>query len=338
MLDWAVHCEILIPNLFPAGISWRPLFKELRLFALLTLLDRGKRQSQPDASFEAALCRAFGILDPVSAPVAPLTLLADGGAPGSDYWLRADPVHLRVTRDRLTLTGRPPHLSHAEALDLTEALNRHFSQEGLSFLAPYPGRWYLKTARPEPVLTDAPQAVVGREVSLRPFRGEHATLWHRRLTEAQMLLHRHPVNQVREEQGQLPVNSLWIWGGGVLPPAAPAPFASVISDEPLSRGLACWSRTECRPLPQTANSFPEPKKSAHLLVLDLLLETFPERDLQGWQDAILKLERDWFRPLLAVAKKRGDIHWALHAIGAEHSIRITANRNDLWRFWRRAPG
>jgi len=226
----------------------------------------------------------------------------------------------------------------ARTLDLTEALNRHFSQEGLSFLAPYPGRWYLKTARPEPVLTDAPQAVVGREVSLRPFGGEHATLWHRRLTEAQMLLHRHPVNQVREEQGQLPVNSLWIWGGGVLPPAAPAPFASVISDEPLSRGLACWSRTECRPLPQTANSFPEPKKSAHLLVLDLLLETFPERDLQGWQDAILKLERDWFRPLLAVAKKRGDIHWALHAIGAERSIRITANRNDLWRFWRRAPG
>ena len=38
--------------------------------------------------------------------------------------------------------------------------------------------------------------------------------WYRLLNEIQMYLYQHPVNQRRQAQGMLPINSLWCWGGG----------------------------------------------------------------------------------------------------------------------------
>ena len=37
-------------------------------------------------------------------PLAPIASQADGGDPGTDYWLRADPVHLKLEGGRLVLT------------------------------------------------------------------------------------------------------------------------------------------------------------------------------------------------------------------------------------------
>ncbi len=41
--------------------------------------------------------------------------------------------------------------------------------------------------------------------------------WYKLLNEIQMFMHQHPVNQERVRSGRLPANSLWFWGGGVLP-------------------------------------------------------------------------------------------------------------------------
>ena len=47
--------------------------------------------------------------------------------------------------------------------------------------------------------------------------GEDGQAGARHLLEAQMVLHASAVNERRESRGALPVNSLWLWGGGSAP-------------------------------------------------------------------------------------------------------------------------
>ena len=116
-----MHCELVIPGLFAAPAAGR-------LAAAEMLLARGRCTSGPSQSLEAWLHEAFGLED---APLAAgaLTLLAAGGEPGGHCWTRADPVHLRLMRDRLVLV--PPaalRIAHEEAEALCQALNAHFGE------------------------------------------------------------------------------------------------------------------------------------------------------------------------------------------------------------------
>src|SRR5207249_1662504 len=76
---------------------------------------------------EAWLFGRFGVARQRDWPVAPYTLLADGGAPERHHWMRADPVHLQVGRNSLGLADSASFdVSRAESEALVEALTRHF--------------------------------------------------------------------------------------------------------------------------------------------------------------------------------------------------------------------
>ena len=49
------------------------------------------------------------------------------------------------------------------------------------------------------------------------------------MNEVQIVLHNHARSRAREEAGRRAVNSVWVWGAGVLetPPQAPAPGQAV---------------------------------------------------------------------------------------------------------------
>jgi hypothetical protein len=51
-----------------------------------------------------------------------------------------------------------------------------------------------------------------------------------------MALHEHEVNRRRVEQGQQPVNSLWIWGGGTAPEIVSRPHPPLFANDPLLLG------------------------------------------------------------------------------------------------------
>jgi hypothetical protein len=90
-----MHCELLAPGLFAAP-------GELRLQSLELLLARGRCTSADSQSVEAWLQEAFELGDhPLAAGA--LALLGANGDPGGRFWMRADPVHLRLMRDRLVL-------------------------------------------------------------------------------------------------------------------------------------------------------------------------------------------------------------------------------------------
>ncbi len=105
------------------------------------------------------MCEALGIARQQDWPLAPITLEADGGVAGDAYWLRADPVHLRVMRDRIVLTDAGAiELEQQEAESLAAGIGQHFGFD----LRPHPlhpRRWYLRYEHP-PCLSH--HALVGR--------------------------------------------------------------------------------------------------------------------------------------------------------------------------------
>src|SRR5436853_2915614 len=128
-----MHCELVIPGLFSAPA-------EARLPSLELLLARGRARSGESQPLERWLAEAFGLEDePIAAGA--LTALAGNRDPGEERWVRADPVHLRLMRDRLILVPAAAFgVSREEAEALCETLNEHFAGR-LDILPVQPQRW-----------------------------------------------------------------------------------------------------------------------------------------------------------------------------------------------------
>jgi hypothetical protein len=92
-----MHCELVVPGLFAAS-------SDLRLPAIELLLARGRRTTAAAQTLEAWLHDAFALEAPLAAGA--FTLLGAGENPGEAAWVRADPVHLQLMRDRLIVVPR----------------------------------------------------------------------------------------------------------------------------------------------------------------------------------------------------------------------------------------
>ncbi len=165
----------MVPGLFAAPPGARRPALEL-------LLARARVQHHDFESAEGWLGRAFGV-EPL--PAGALT----AGAPG--FWLRADPVHLRVLRDRVVIVpvgGLAPEY----AATLVATLNEHFAGRH-EFRAPHPDRWAMSSA-PAAIDTPPARSLAGEDLAARL----PAPPWPALLNEIQMALHEHPANEGRE--------------------------------------------------------------------------------------------------------------------------------------------
>jgi hypothetical protein len=209
--------------------------------ALRRVAGRTHGRNVDDADTE--MLRALG----VDAPTAPLAALGAGLDAGTDWIARADPVTAFVTHEDVRILGRVDDLADAEASTLLALLQRHFADDGLAFAAPRADAWFVRTATAQQVDLVPLVTAVDRPLRSRLPTGRDAGRWRRWWTEAQMLLHEHPL-AAREHA---PVNALWFAGGGTLAsPALPGlrGFASAGRDGDMLRGLARRSGADARPL------------------------------------------------------------------------------------------
>ena len=311
--------------------------------ALELLLARGRRTNRAASHLEAWLVQAFGLQE-ISAenffvPAGALTALAHGLDPGAQQWLRADPVHLRADRDRLLLVPNPAWaVSAEEAHALTAALAPLLS--GKFTLQPLaPDVWCLRVddelefhskggipaeARPPIELAGAD---IDPQLPPKP--------WHRLLTEIQMALYEHPVNTAREQRGEPVINSVWLWGAGMLPVAANGPWQSLAANDAVAIGLARKAGIRHHATGAGASAWlaRAPADGRHLVVLDQLRGVHALGDFAALARRLQALEADWFVPLLAAlqAGRIGMLTLQVPDAGAS----FETVRGDLRRFWRR---
>ena len=310
--------------------------------ALAVLLARSRRTQRAAQSLEATLSDAFG--HPPGAPYAAFRRLGEAdplGESDAAGWLCCDPVHLRFHQEQLVVADAARFgVTVDEAQALADALNRQLAERGRFHVAA-PERWYLELADASlAAALDTPplSAVAGRRIdrllpatpAARQLRALH--------NEAQMVLHAHPLNARREKDGQLPVNSLWLWGAGTLPARRASDYDGVWSSNPLARGLARAAGVPTHRLPidaATLLSHVAPATS-QLVVLEDLLAPVLYQDGEAYRDALAGLETRWFAPLRAALRGGRIDALSIVASTAYAALAWHTTRRRQWALWRRA--
>ncbi|MBI3045552.1 MAG: phosphoglycerate mutase [Betaproteobacteria bacterium] len=332
-----MHVTLLVPDLFWPRDDGGGAYRELELPGIERFLSRARRKAFPPLSLEAWLCQAFGVERQQDWPVAPITLDYDGGNAGDHYWLRADPVHLAPQRDGLTLLDASVLNPGAEdAAELVAVLNRHFAADGLSFATPHPARWYLRVPRPPRLVTREISQSAGRDITGALPSGEDCLQWRRTLNEIQMLLHDQPANQRRESHGELPINSVWLWGGGRHTTVPGRYFSHVAGGNTLALALA--ARTGADPVTPDFVAARRPSVAGQPSRVLVVAEAAGARfgDVQAWRAELEEIERMWFAPLLSALGRRILEHLAVVVLHPRASMRFEITALDLLRFWRTA--
>ena len=324
------HIVLLVPGLH-GPVTDHPTgdYIEQRPAALDRLLSRAQASAQPGDDPDSVLLHCFGL--DVTTPLAPLTSLADTGHTPPGYVMRADPVHLRADQSSLRLfEAHSFTIDQAEADALTAAFNAFYAGQGWQLAAPVAERWYLHLDKPVDITTTAPWSVAGGDINPALPQGEDARIWHAMLNEVQMLFHAHEVNLVREQQGRPVINSLWPWGGGVMPGRVHAEFTRVLANDPLAQALACMAGIESAPLPADLSGVDV--SGTTLVVEDALYWPARYNDIEQWLATLQRLEQTLFAPLAAaLAAGRIDSLRLLPCNGTAYTL----TRARLRRFWRR---
>lgn len=281
-------------------------------------LARGDSLPTAAAGREIALRELFQFAG-VTLPVAALTRQADCGDAAGEVWLRADPAHVRadMATARMLACGELG-LSTEDCQELLRPLKPLFGDSGFPIDAPVPSRWYLRApAGAQLPVFAPPDQSLGDDLRLHLADGSEGRRWRSLLNEAQIVLHNHPLNQQRAARGQLPVNSLWFWGGGSLPQWIKTPLACVLTRDTVLAALA--RQAGC------AVAAPQPDTLAgpdgHTLV-----------DLDD-ADSLAALATQWLPALERTLASGTQAELRLHLTSGERGVYRYGHR---WRFWRGA--
>jgi hypothetical protein len=303
---------------------------------LSRLLSRSSRRPFPSATAEHAALALFDVdVAQDRLPVAPLRYLGEFATAPDGWCLNADPVHLRAdTHGLILFDAAALAVTDAEREALSATLAPYFDEYGWTLESGSAQHWYLTGQRAQALVTTPLTQVIGKTVDRFMPRGDHAAGWLQRSNEIQMLLHTHPVNQQRAAQGRPAINSIWLWGGGVLPPRGAGRFSRIYSNDPAIKGLGHLHATESAPLPGSLQALVDSAQPGDTLLVTLedALRPALYSDLQAWNDAIEHYERNWFAPALEALSRRRIKSLELLTLDG---YRYGVGSMDLWRLWRR---
>jgi hypothetical protein len=297
-----MHLTLFVPDLLWPDLEHRQAFEFDRsdtLARFLFLAQRTATPLKPDGSWESVLAETFGLAAEATA-LGAIRLLGEAdpqlGTPYDRILLCADPVNLDFIQQALVLTcPDASQLSPADTQNLITSLNEEFADEGKFFCGLSTNHWYFAPNASDKDLANlaACSRLLGRRIDAdesRQLLGSNGLRW---LNRIQMCLNNHPINEARQMQGLVSINSVWPWGAGLLSNTghpSNSRFDQAVGDNTLLRGLCAITGTQ-----HLAESNP---------VNGLLLDTRPgdaiaQDDLSAWQNAVDHLTQTAIAPALS---------------------------------------
>ena len=150
-----------------------------------------------------------------------------------------------------------------------------------------------------------------------------------------MLLHAHPINEAREEAGQLPINGVWFWGAGALPDRLEPLYSHIIAHDALLAGLASLTETRYTDIDDFHwSAVPIAASCQTLIALNQLDTVAAYSEWDVWREALAALDQIWFAPALSALENGKMTAMTIHAPDKNHGAKITTTRYDLFKFWR----
>lgn len=289
--------------------------------ALSLLVGRGREGASAGPGLWAALA---GLIDPHPREPGAAALTRRIDAPhdvAGAAWLRADPAHVRVepVSARLLAVGSLA-LEAREVGELLRTLKPVFGDEGMVLDAPSTRRWYLRLplgARLPAFST--PEEALGSDLGLHLPGGDEGRRWRRLFTEAQVILHQHPVNAARAARGRAAVNALWFWGAGALPDRVDGALDEMHGTDPVLAAAAHLAGIRVEALDSIGAALRAPRTLV---------------DLRHVRQAEV-LESAWIEPARRALHARRIGRLELRWLDGRRHLIVPG---DLWRIWRRPRG
>ena len=314
---------IVIPAVARAAGAEREAWPALpALSELLRLAD-----SDPaDSDWRSGLLRDLGA-STGRMPEAVIAAAALGVPAGRGVCLAA-PVHAVAGLHRVHLhTDGVLELAAEERAELVSGFAGQFGPE--LELRGTGNQWLVVAECADAADETDPVEWLGAPLERRPASSPAQRLLRRLGAEVEMWLADLPLNARRRSRRQLPVNLLWMWGGGRVPApdAMPAPAAmplhGVAGDAWLAGCAALWGGT-VSPLPV---AWPAMGASSGTVVLPAP----PDAARLLW------LESDWFAPALAdleagrIESLRLRVGRRLHRVRSGRIRRLLRRRRPWWQ-------
>lgn len=340
------HLQLCVPALFaalpderaatPANIA--PVLEGLALGGLELALSRADYRpcALADDALDTFIFSRFGVAkeDGRDWPSGAARYALELGRSPREWVMCVDPVYLHADRAELNL--RDPatlELNRDEAEALVAELNAHLSDRGYRFEIGAPRHWYLRLDDDPGICTRALSEVVHRPIKDALPSGRAASAWHAFLNEVQMILHACAVNDARSQRGELPINSVWVWGVGRLPALDRVGYTRVWTQNTVAAALAHLAGVEVHEVPDAAADWLDvPLDGSHLIIVDTCHGASRAQDVSAWREAVQTLEHRFVAPLLDALRDN-----TLQSLSLRGDRRggFYLSRRALGRFWRR---
>jgi len=283
--------------------------------------DRRDRTQAALRPWQRGLLEAIG-LQGAQYPSAPVSALASGRLEAGAFCMHLELVHFVTGLDRLNLLllNGAARVTDGERESLRAVVAKHLQEWDLELRTLADGTWNAHTSRELEVVTTCPEAAAVVELESALPRGKDSGSVRRLMTELQMLLHDHPVNEQRSRRGLPVINAIWPWGSGTSGAAAPAQLPSAFGDVPYLRGLYVSSPQSIHPAPRDCAALLQSVESTARAVAVIAVE-----------DQAM-LEQGWVAPLTG-ALAAGRLSRFDLVLDDWH---VGVDRSALRKFWRKA--
>lgn len=266
-----MNIDVLLPALFKEQM---PDGSDMSIQGLGQCVPIVMKDEPNDTCYEQQLMRILGIEieDPAHLPLADCLYLDTP----AQHHVCAQPVHFDASHDNASLLpGQCLQITQEEADALVASLNELWNPDAINVFASSTTDWQL-SGQDAAALDCLPVSMLAfKSVAEAMPRSEKAASWRQLLTEAQMLLHDHPVNLSRQERGLRTINGLWFFGGASLDRPTQTISSTLYSVDRFTQGLANKCGISCNDL-SVSQLIKELKEQAdsqqHTVIVDTRLQ------------------------------------------------------------------
>ncbi|MFZ6861106.1 hypothetical protein ACO0K7_00570 [Undibacterium sp. Ji67W] len=317
------NLELILPfSIAPAGLEKdllkameTPSLAKLIATANTTLLMTGEAFSKALAH-EYLLAGDLSNIDFSNSPATAWdTMQSKGITPQSGFWFSLQPIHIHFARDHLVLMDqRRLQITNEESRQLFDIAKTVCDEFKMELMFGDSLTWFLRCDSWSGLKTATIDAACGHNIDIWMAQGEHARAWRKLQNEIQMLWFSHPINQQREENGQLTVNSVWLSCGAGKPSKGTKAIMNHVSKGDVTNDLSSPIETSS-------------------IVLDALMGPAMNSDWSYWLEQMHSLEKDYFTPLLQALQKNELQELKLICSDARQIVQFKLTPWSVRKFW-----
>lgn len=203
-------------------------------------------------------------------------------------WLIASPIHWQATHNDALISagGEELLLSEEEARLWFAAVAEFLQPEGFTAVYHHTTLWLFRLNQQPDLISPSLQAVMHQSMMPILITLDPSLFWQRLLTEVQMVMSQHELNQYRANTAKPAINGLWFWGMGKFQPKNKG---RIFSDDPVFLENPYFSSSAVN----LSNHFLSASPSFHKKDI-VLINSLQSFDLKQLEQSTKKLHTHWY--------------------------------------------